>query len=130
MTSDNQALSDGNHSRTMTAIRERLDLLEVHVESLLERQGGHRNVLFPESVEKGIDYGEVDAVMVDADIFGWASRVAGGEALVTAERLALGKTRGELANSLHEFPKDARPYYKALVTLASAALSAASGVQE
>ena len=30
---------------------------------------------FPESVERGEDYGEVDAVMIGADICGWASRV-------------------------------------------------------
>jgi hypothetical protein len=29
---------------------------------------------FPHSVEKGEDYGEVDAVMIGADIYGWASR--------------------------------------------------------
>ena len=29
---------------------------------------------FPDSVEKGLDYGEVDAVMIGADIYGWATR--------------------------------------------------------
>ena len=29
---------------------------------------------FPDSVQKGLDYGEVDAVMIGADIYGWATR--------------------------------------------------------
>ncbi|MCP3976541.1 MAG: hypothetical protein GY720_18795 [bacterium] len=86
----------------------------------------HRAGPFPESIEKGINYGEIEPVLVGADIYGWAIRVAAGEMLDRAGRLALGDTRNELRRSLQEFPVDARPYYQTLVELASAALSAAS----
>ncbi len=86
----------------------------------------HRAAPFPESVEKGIGYGEVEPVLVGADIYGWAIRVAAGEMLDRAARLALGDARNELRRSLQEFPVDARPYYQTLIALASAALSAAS----
>ena len=36
---------------------------------------------FPDSVEKGEDYGEVDAVMIGADIYGWALAVRRGSSL-------------------------------------------------
>jgi hypothetical protein len=64
--------------------------------------------------------------LVDADICGWAIRVAAGDKLDRGARMALGEIRNELRRSLHEFPEDAQPYYQTLVELASAALSAAS----
>lgn len=34
----------------------------------------HLSEPFPSSAVRGLDYGEVDAVMIDADIIGWATR--------------------------------------------------------
>jgi hypothetical protein len=40
--------------------------------------GQQLDMPFPESVIKGLDYGSVDALMIDADIFGWGLRVITG----------------------------------------------------
>lgn len=82
----------------------------------------HRNTPFPDSVTKGVGYGEVDPVMIDADICGWASRVAAGSPLGGRERQALTEARGALERSLDSFPTAARPYYETLVEIAAAAL--------
>ena len=82
----------------------------------------HMSTPFPESVEKGLNYGEVDAVMIGADIYGWAVRAKSGS-LTTIDRDRLHLARDELARSLDAFPEQARPYYEQLVSLASAALS-------
>jgi hypothetical protein len=37
----------------------------------------HMAESFPELVQKGEDYGEVDPVMIGADIYGWALELAG-----------------------------------------------------
>lgn len=92
--------------------RERLEeLLSVH---LADR--------FPESVVKGIDYGRVDPVMIGADVYGWAIRVARGGALSAVERERLITARDDLAASLATFPENARPYYETVLKLAEAAL--------
>ena len=82
----------------------------------------HMATPFPRSVEKGIDYGLVDPVMIDADIYGWASRVAAGEDLPQIERRGLMKARDELIASLNAFPDDARPYYERVAQIATHAL--------
>lgn len=75
----------------------------------------HLASAFPTSVEKGLDYGEVDAVLIDADIYGWATRAG---SLTPDDRTRLTTAMDELARSLSEFPTDARPYYERLVRIA------------
>ncbi|MEO8696476.1 MAG: hypothetical protein ABI658_23385 [Acidimicrobiales bacterium] len=82
----------------------------------------HRAEPFPASVVKGLDYGEVDAVMIDADIYGWASNASSSGGLSPTERVALQAARDRLARSLGEFPHDARAYYEMLLQLANLAL--------
>ena len=78
---------------------------------------------FPPSVEKGEDYGEVDAVMVGADIYGWASAVRDGASLGPTDRALFGQTADELARSLSAaFPLDARPYYERVLRITRLAL--------
>ena len=81
----------------------------------------HGAAPFPPSIEKGRDYGEVDAVMIGADIYGWALR-AQGDGLTTIDRERLHAARDALARSLLAFPDDARPYFAQLVALAEVAL--------
>jgi hypothetical protein len=81
----------------------------------------HGAAPFPTSIEKGSDYGEVDAVMIGADIFGWALQSEGG-CLGPADRDRLRAARDSLTRSLPAFPDEARPYYAQLVALADAAL--------
>lgn len=81
----------------------------------------HGAAPFPPSVEKGCDYGEVDAVMIGADIYGWALR-AQVDGLTSIDRDRLQSARDALARSLLAFPVDARPYFGQLVALAEAAL--------
>jgi hypothetical protein len=77
---------------------------------------------FPPSIEKGLDYGTVDPVMIGADIYGWATRANAGQ-LTETDRPRLKVARDELERSLDSFPPPARPYYAQLVRLAGAALS-------
>jgi hypothetical protein len=81
----------------------------------------HRAAAFPESVEKGLDYGEVDAVLIGADIYGWALRASKGD-LSRVDRDHLQIARLSLLRSLDAFPNEARPYYEQLVALATEAL--------
>ena len=67
----------------------------------------HMSELFSKSVEKGIDHGEVDAAMIDADIYGWATRAGSLSAL---DRSLLAEAADELQRSIDAFPPDARPY--------------------
>lgn len=78
---------------------------------------------FPESVDKGRDYGLVDPIMIGADIFGWASRVAHGGSLSAEEVDRFGDATDELERSIPEFPDDARDYYARLVRIADLALA-------
>jgi hypothetical protein len=93
-------------------VNELADLLEQHLA-----------VPFPDSVTKGIDYGQVDPVMIDADIYGWASRVAAGAALSPLNTERLTNARDQLLGSLDAFPDQARPYYEHLVHIADLALA-------
>jgi len=74
---------------------------------------------FPDSVTKGLDYGEVDAVMIGADIYGWATRAG---SLSDLDRLRLGKAADELERSIEAFPQDAQPYYERVLRIARLAL--------
>lgn len=82
----------------------------------------HMASTFPPSVEKGETYGQVDAVMVGADIYGWCSSIASGSRLPEQNTNALHRLRDDLRQSIAAFPEDARPYYEQLVQMASAAL--------
>jgi hypothetical protein len=75
---------------------------------------------FPYSVEKGLNYGEVDAVMIDADIYGWATR-AGSLSELDQSRLC--KAADELQRSIGAFPPDAQPYYERILRIARLALT-------
>lgn len=75
---------------------------------------------FPQSVEKGLDYGEVDAVLVGADIYGWATS-AGSLSKIDRSRLA--QAADELQRSIPMFPSDAQPYYERLLRIARLTLA-------
>ncbi|MGW5190739.1 hypothetical protein ACWEOO_15925 [Kribbella sp. NPDC004138] len=80
----------------------------------------HMAELFPDSVEKGLDYGEVDAVMIGADIYGWATRAG---SLSELDRSRLLQAADELQRSIQAFPPDAQPYYERIVRIARLALA-------
>ena len=82
----------------------------------------HMREPFPDSVEKGADYGEVDAVMIGADIYGWASRSG---SLCTLDRSRLQQATQELERSLAACPPEARPYYERVLRIARLALDRA-----
>jgi hypothetical protein len=81
----------------------------------------HMAESFPESVEKGQDYGEVNAVMIGADIYGWATRAG---QLSELDRSRLARAAEELQRSIGAFPPDARPYYERLLRIAGLTLAA------
>jgi hypothetical protein len=81
----------------------------------------HRASPFPPEA-RGEEYGEVDAVMIDADIYGWCSTAASTR-LSEADRQGLQRAHDELVRSLPSFPTQVRPYYERLQTLAEAALA-------
>ena len=82
----------------------------------------HMREPFPDSVEQGADYGEVDAVIIGADIYGWASRSG---SLCTLDRSRLQQATQELERSLAAFPPEARPYYERVLRIARLALDRA-----
>lgn len=97
------------------------DSYAAHVaDTLAEEMRLHMAEPFPDSVEKGLDYGEVDAVMIGADIYGWATRAG---SLTDAERLRLREAADELQRSLDAFPPDAQPYYERLLRIAQLTLA-------
>ncbi len=75
---------------------------------------------FPDSVEKGEEYGEVDAVMIDADIYGWASRAS---SLSSVDVARLRQAAEGLERSLGAFPFEAQPYYERVLRIARLALN-------
>ena len=77
---------------------------------------------FPSSVEKGTDYGGVDCVMIGADIYGWASRIADGERLPHDERVRFEAAAEGLRAALPAFPDAARSYYRELLDMSDLAL--------
>ena len=74
----------------------------------------HEASAFPASVEKGEMYGEVDPVMIDADIVGWVRQGR----LNPIQKGSLREAADQLARSLPALPSDARPYFERLVRLA------------
>jgi hypothetical protein len=59
-------------------------------DALADEMRLHLADTFPAPAEKGLDYGEVDAVMIGADIYGWATRAS---ELSDAERSSLSPSR-------------------------------------
>lgn len=90
---------------------------------LASEMRAHMAEPFPDSVQKGEDYGDVDAVMIGADIYGWADR-ASSLSPVDIARLRLAAE--ELERSLPAFPATARPYYERLLRIAHLALNDSS----
>ncbi len=88
----------------------------------------HRDAHFPAEIEKGRDYGVVDPVMIDADIFGWVSRYASGHQLDTDARGGLEQARLELGESWSDLPVASLPYYARLLRLADAAVQGCEAV--
>jgi hypothetical protein len=74
----------------------------------------HISSPFPASVEEGERYGEVEPVLIDADIVGWVSQPQ----LNPIQKRSLRDAADELARSLPQFPADARPYFERLIRLA------------
>jgi hypothetical protein len=77
---------------------------------------------FPESVHTGVDYGDVEPVLIGADIYGWALMVKEGR-LSDVDRARLESAADELERSLGAFPADALPYYERVLRIAKFALS-------
>lgn len=95
---------------------------QVLMDDLAELLDQHRAEPFPSSVTKGIDYGEVDPVLIDADIYGWALTVVRGGSLSPVDADRLRHARDELIRSLDSFPDQARPYYERLARIADRSL--------
>lgn len=82
----------------------------------------HRSAAFID-VERGRVYGSVDAVLIDADIYGWCSRVGSSERLSEIDIQRLLEAMSSLIASVFAFPWSARPYFTRLVLIASLALA-------
>ncbi|HWM73925.1 MAG TPA: hypothetical protein VNQ53_09300 [Nocardioides sp.] len=80
----------------------------------------HRASPFPAGVDKGEIYGEVEPVMIDADIIGWISHGR----LTPVQKRSLREASDQLDRSLRSFPSDAQPYYERLLRIARRALAA------
>lgn len=81
---------------------------------------------FPDSIEKGRDYGQVEPVLIGADVYGWALRASRGEPLTAVDRERLQDAADDLRRSLSSFPVEARPYYERILRIAELALAAAA----
>lgn len=90
-------------------------------DDLAEEMRLHLAERFPESVEKGLDYGEVEPVLIGADICGWATRAG---LLSGLDQSRLAQAADELERSFGAFPPDAQPYYERLLRIARLTLSA------
>ena len=94
-------------------------------EELRIELAAHSKEPFPDSVEKGIDYGEVEPVLIDADIYGWAQSIAfGSSPLHPEDRKRLSQAADELERSISTFPVEARPYFERILRIARLALAA------
>ncbi|WP_378143835.1 hypothetical protein ACFJGV_10385 [Cnuibacter sp. UC19_7] len=83
----------------------------------------HRSSGFPRDVEPGRTYGAARAVLIDADIYGWCSRVGRGESLSDIDVQRLLEATATLVASILALPWSARPYFTRLVLIASLALA-------
>lgn len=90
-------------------------------DDLAEEMRLHLAEPFPDSVVRGLDYGEVDPVLIGADIYGWATRAG---SLTDLERSHLMRAADELKRSIGAFPPEAQPYYERILRIADLALAA------
>lgn len=89
-------------------------------DTLAEEMRLHAAEPFPDSVEKGLDDGEVDAVMIDADIYGWATRAG---SLSDTDRSRVQQAADKLQRSIAAFPPDAQPYFERILRIARLTLA-------
>lgn len=90
---------------------------------LAEEMRLHTAEPFPASVEKGLDCGEVDAVMIGADIYGWATQVG---SLSDTDRSHVRQAADKLQRSIAAFPPDAQPYFERILRIARLILAVRS----
>ena len=96
---------------------------EAHsVRSIAELLEEHRDAHFPAEIENAREYGVIDPVMIDADIFGWVSSYASGVELDTDARRGLEHARLKLGESWSELPAASHPYFARLLRLADVAI--------
>jgi hypothetical protein len=91
------------------------------VKVLEELMTEHQRMPFPDSVEKGADYGEVNSVLIGADIYGLALKASRGE-LEADDLQTLLVDRDRLVRSIADFPERARSYYELILKLATATI--------
>lgn len=95
-----------------------------HVDaSLAEEMKRHMADTFPESVEKGVDVGEVEPVLIGPDIHGWALRLSHNGWLSESDRARLEEDASQLERSIRSFPSDAQPYYERVLRIARLTLA-------
>jgi hypothetical protein len=92
---------------------------------LAEEMRHHLEEPFPATVMKGESYGEVNSVLIGADVYGWALRASRGEALPLLEFERLRGAADALDRSIAVFPRDAQPYYERVLRIARLALQQA-----
>ena len=88
-------------------------------DSLAEEMRLHMAEPFPDAVRKGLTYGQADAVMIGADIYGWAERAG---SLSELDRSHLHQAADALQSSINAFPLEARPHYERILRIARLAL--------
>lgn len=77
---------------------------------------------FPDSIVRGADYGAVDAVLIDSDLYGWCRSVSESGSLGPTDARRFRQASDSLAVSLVTFPTTARAYYTRLLLAAELAL--------
>lgn len=82
----------------------------------------HLREPFPQSVVRGADYGSVDAVLIDSDLYGWCKSVIEARPLERTDAWRFRQAADQLASSLVAMPKMARAYYTRLLLAAELAL--------
>jgi hypothetical protein len=70
--------------------------------------------------KRGLDYRGADVVMIDADIYGWATRAG---SLSELDRSRLVQAADELERSIVACPPDAQPYDERLLRIARLTLA-------
>ena len=92
------------------------------VTELAQLMQDHLGAPFPDSITKGLTYGEIDPVMIGSDVYGWALAVTKGRPLDALQRGRLQAAHDALLRSMNELPESARPYYEGIARLAEATL--------
>lgn len=113
-------LTNAHICRSSVVPDERVPRRLGRVEAQREELAEHQAAAFPASINRGEVYGEVEPVLIDADIMGWLTH----DRLDSVQRRSLRQAADELAGSLPTFPADARPYFERLLRLARRAVAA------